>query len=150
MGTHATRRGRLSLSGQIYHVTAVTANRQAHLASFEAASACARTFSASAKAEEAQLLAWVLMPDHVHWLIQLGDNANLASCVNRLKGSSTRSMGTLFDSECVVWQRGYYDHALRKDESVEAVARYIVANPLRAGLVKSVRDYPFWDAILLR
>ena len=42
-----------------------------------------------------------------------------------------------------MWQRDYYDHALRKDKSVEAVARYIVANPLRSGLVKSVRQYAF-------
>ena len=147
MGTQATRLGRVSLSGQVYHVTAVTADRQPHFAPFEVASACAKTFSVSAKAEGAQLLAWVLMPDHVHWLIQLGENANLAACINRLKGSSTRSIRTLFGNERVVWQRGYYDHALRKDETVEAVARYIVANPLRAGLVTSVRDYPFWDAV---
>lgn len=89
------------------------------------------------------------MPDHAHWLIQLGDNANLAACVNRFKGSSTRSIRTLFGSGRVVWQRGYYDHARRKDELVETVARYIVANPLRAGLVTSVGDYPFWDAVWL-
>jgi hypothetical protein len=46
-----------------------------------------------------------------------------------------------------VWQKGFYDRALRSDEDVAAVARYIVANPLRAGLVDSVREYPFWDAI---
>lgn len=149
MGTQATRIGRISLANQLYHVTAVTTDRQPHFTSFKAASACAKTFSNSAKAERAQLLAWVLMPDHVHWLIQLGDNANLAACVNWLKGSSTRSVQTLLGIERVIWQRGYYDHALRKDESVEAVARYIVANPIRAGLVASVRNYAFWDAVWL-
>ncbi|MNN75503.1 hypothetical protein D3C81_1918110 [compost metagenome] len=48
-----------------------------------------------------------------------------------------------------VWQSGYHDHALRRDEDLKAAARYLVANPLRAGLVKSVRDYPFWNAVWL-
>jgi len=45
-----------------------------------------------------------------------------------------------------IWQDGYHDHALRAEESLEDVARYIVMNPVRAGLVKSVREYPLWDA----
>lgn len=46
-----------------------------------------------------------------------------------------------------LWQPGFHDHAVRREESLEAIARYIVANPLRAGLVKKVGDYPLWDAI---
>jgi hypothetical protein len=38
---------------------------------------------------------------------------------------------------------------LRKDEDLQTVARYIVANPLRAGLVEKIGDYPLWDAIWL-
>ena len=149
MGTEATRLGRISLSGQIYHVTAATVDRQLHFKSFESACACAKTFSMSAQAEGAQLLAWVLMPDHVHWLLQLNNGGNLPACVNRLKGMSTRSTRLMIDGKASIWQRGFYDHALRSDESVAAVARYIVANPLRAGLVTSVRDYPFWNAVWL-
>ena len=36
---------------------------------------------------------------------------------------------------------------LRKEEDILEIARYIVANPLRAGLVKKLNDYPLWDAI---
>jgi hypothetical protein len=38
---------------------------------------------------------------------------------------------------------------LRQDEDVARVARYVVANPLRAGLVKRIGDYPLWDAAWL-
>ena len=48
-----------------------------------------------------------------------------------------------------VWQRGFYDHAIRREENLRNVARYIVANPLRAGLVQQIGDYPLWDAIWL-
>ena len=43
----------------------------------------------------------------------------------------------------------HYDHALRKDEDVKKIARYIIANPLRAGLVEKIEDYPYWDAVWL-
>ncbi|MGH8412134.1 MAG: REP-associated tyrosine transposase, partial [Pseudomonas sp.] len=38
---------------------------------------------------------------------------------------------------------------IRRDEDLPAVARYIVANPLRAGLVEKIGDYPLWDAVWL-
>ena len=47
------------------------------------------------------------------------------------------------------WQTNYYDHAIRQDEDLRKVARYIVANPLRAGLVEQIGDYPLWDAMWL-
>ncbi len=48
-----------------------------------------------------------------------------------------------------VWQRSFFDHALRDEESLEAVARYIVSNPVRAGLVEDWRDYPFVGSMTL-
>ena len=42
-----------------------------------------------------------------------------------------------------LWDKGYYDRVLRDSEATEAVAPYILANPVRAGLVKSIEDYPF-------
>ena len=48
-----------------------------------------------------------------------------------------------------IWQGGFHDHALRQEDDVREVARYIVANPLRAGLVEQLADYPHWDAVWL-
>jgi hypothetical protein len=48
-----------------------------------------------------------------------------------------------------IWQRGFFDRAIRKDDDLLGIARYIVANPLRAGIVDSVGDYPLWDAMWL-
>jgi hypothetical protein len=42
-----------------------------------------------------------------------------------------------------LWQAGYFDRVLREDDSTFAVARYIVQNPVRAGLVRSPVEYPF-------
>ena len=48
-----------------------------------------------------------------------------------------------------MWARSFHDHALRRDENLLTVARYIVANPIRAGLVRRVGEYPFWNAVWL-
>ena len=61
---------------------------------------------------------------------------------------STQSKATV-QIGAPLWQTGYYDHAIRKDEDIQAIARYIVANPIRAGLVTKVGDYSHWDAVWL-
>ena len=48
-----------------------------------------------------------------------------------------------------VWQRGYHDHAVRREEDIKSLARYVIANPVRAGLSYSVGSYPHWDAAWL-
>ena len=51
--------------------------------------------------------------------------------------------------EGAVWQPGFHDRALRKNEDLVTASRYIVANPVRAGLVEHIADYPHWDAVWL-
>ena len=89
------------------------------------------------------------MPDHVHWLIQLGERDELGPLVNRLKSASARAANLALGREGQLWQRGFHDHALRREEDLKTVASYIVANPLRAGLVRRMADYPYWNAIWL-
>ncbi len=78
------------------------------------------------------------MPDHLHALASLTGTLSLAGIMKRLKGRSSRALGG------GVWQPGFHDHALRTEEDRVAVARYAVANPVRAGLVSSLRDWPYW------
>jgi REP element-mobilizing transposase RayT len=92
-------------------------------------------------------LAYVLMPDHFHWLIQLHKDTDITSSVSSVKSVSAHRINKYLGKNTRVWQRGFYDHALRKEEDLIHVARYIVANPLRAGFVKSLSDYSLWDAV---
>ena len=88
------------------------------------------------------------MPDHLHWLIELHHNT-LSSVMQRTKSRSARAINAQQNSGAQLWQKGYHDRALRYDEDHKKTARYIVANPLRAGLVKRLGDYPHWDALWL-
>jgi putative transposase len=85
--------------------------------------------------------AFCLMPDHLH--LQMAPlQGNLIDHITKWKsftGSLLRSEG--LQGSC--WQRGFYDHALRKEEDLRTVAEYIVHNPVRAGIVASWREYPY-------
>ena len=48
-----------------------------------------------------------------------------------------------------IWQQNYFEHQLRAEDDLINQARYIVANPLRAGLVNKAEEYPFWDCVYL-
>jgi len=92
-------------------------------------------------------LAWVLMPDHLHWLFGLTEHADLKKVMQLVKGRSAHYINERLSRKGKIWDKAYHDHALRKDEDVKRVARYIVANPLRKRLVNKIADYPLWDAV---
>ena len=86
------------------------------------------------------------MPDHFHGLLQLGENSLIYDVVRRFKGNVARRVNHVTGRRGSLWQAGYHDHALRQEEDLKALARYVTANPIRAGLVKRIGDYPFWNA----
>ncbi|MBY4676332.1 transposase [Marinobacterium sp. CAU 1594] len=97
----------------------------------------------------ARTLAFVVMPDHLHWLMQLNEGYSLSQSVQFVKSTSSRLINRSLSKTGRVWSKGYYDQTLRREDDIIGYARYIVANPLRAGLCRSVRYYPLWDAIWL-
>lgn len=133
----------------IYLVTSATMHRQPFFNSFRAGCAAARCFEDPAVLGDADMLAWVLMPDHAHWLLQLGKTDSLDKVVNRLKSASARKANQSMGRQGALWQASFHDHALRSDEDLQETARYIIGNPLRAGLVRRIMDYPFWNAVWL-
>lgn len=145
-GYRQLRAGRRSIAGQLYLLTTVTHHRRAFFLDPVLASTAARTLSDATIWLPSRCLAWVLMPDHWHALVELGEKTQLSAAVGRMKGVASHVLKQQCKFSGPLWAKGFHDHALRRDESVEQVARYIVANPLRAGLVNDVLDYPYWDA----
>ena len=147
VGHAALRRHRLHLPGHVYLVTATTLARQPFFKEFAPACKAARCHLDPDVYRESRLLAWVLMPDHGHWLVQIGDGDHLASLMNRIKSATARAYNEEARRSGALWARAYHERLLRGDDDVRDAARYLVANPVRAGWVKSVGDYPFWDAV---
>ena len=95
----------------------------------------------TAAAWEVELIAYCFMPDHLHVLVEgKSERANsrkFADVFRQRSGFHFRaSNGTR------LWQEGYYDHVLRDEDATIDVARYIILNPVRAGLCTDASSYP--------
>jgi putative transposase len=87
------------------------------------------------------ILVFCFMPDHLHLLLGGQQNSDLRGHVKAFKQASAYSFKREFNE--TLWQRSYYEHVLRREETVEDIARYILNNPVRAGLVEDFRQYPY-------
>ena len=98
-------------------------------------------FRSAADRQRFAFLAYCLMPDHVHALVEgLAGDSNLRVFAKSAKEKSGRAYFRRFGRP--LWQDGYYEHVLRAEEDTRAIARYILENPIRAGLVANAYDYP--------
>jgi len=92
------------------------------------------------------VIAYCLMPDHIHALIEgRHPAADFREFVRIFKQRSSfewkRERGK------PLWQRSYFEHVLRDDEDTIGVAKYILENPVRAGLVERPEDYPYLGSL---
>ena len=145
-GHAALRRGRFSARGQVYLVTFTTCDRRALFRNEDLARAALASMLDRRNWIRSRLLAWVLMPDHWHGIVELGAES-LSCLIRRLKANSARSVRIARGGIGKVWADAFHDYALREEEGLVDIARYVVLNPVRAGLVSRIADYPYWDAI---
>ena len=76
------------------------------------------------------------MPDHLHMLIGVPGDAQLSKLIRDFKRVTARTAN-------IDWQRNFFDHRLRHDESETEKFEYIRQNPVRAGLVGPTDDWPY-------
>ncbi|MDB5979877.1 MAG: hypothetical protein JWQ69_892 [Pseudomonas sp.] len=145
---HRLRLGRVSELGRVYNVTSIVENRRPVFTDWRLGRLVVTELRRAEQQGLVLSLAWVVMPDHFHWLFEL-KNGSLGALLKQVKGRSAIEFNKATGSEGRLWQRGFHDRAVRHEDDLRQLARYIVANPLRAGLVKRAGDYPLWDAIWL-
>jgi putative transposase len=74
------------------------------------------------------------MPDHLHLIAYFPED--ISTIVHKWKRWTSRNLA-------IDWQRDFFDHRLRRDESFDEKADYILQNPVRAGLVKTSEEWPY-------
>ena len=95
-----------------------------------------------AEKEGFAILVYCFMPDHVHLLVEgLRGDSDARKFIIKTKQCSAHAYATTFGER--LWQPFGHEHIVRDDEKVWVVARYILENPVRAGLARCVREYPF-------
>jgi putative transposase len=99
-------------------------------------------FLRAAGEEEFSLLAYCFMPDHVHFLVQGNSESSDGQRLIKL-GKQYAGYAYSVKYGRKLWQPWAFERVLRNDEASFTVARYIVENPIRAGLATTVSDYQF-------
>ena len=91
------------------------------------------------------LLAWIVMPNHVHLLVKVG-NTSLSKIVNELKRYTAREANKILRQEGAFWAEDYFDTYMRDTEHELKTRRYIENNPVKALLVREPREWPWSSA----
>lgn len=93
-----------------------------------------------------RLLAFVIMPDHLHIMLEPNGKESISKIMHSIKRGSSRLMNQMWNRNGSVWQRSFYERIIRDEKEFWEKVNYIYNNPLEAGLAKSPEDYPYSSA----
>jgi REP element-mobilizing transposase RayT len=140
------RRGRPRLTSfdytghYAYHITIRTATSRPVFADLDLGRSCAGALMELAAKHGFTVIAFCLMPDHIHLLAQgETDGANLKAFISAFK----QRTGFQYKKATgrPLWQVSYFDRALRRGEDLQTVADYVFSNPVKDGLVEDATHY---------
>jgi REP element-mobilizing transposase RayT len=148
-GYHRLRKGRISLPQHMYLLTTVCSQRHPWFANDRIAETTSHLLRDPCLWRDSTPLCWVLMPDHFHLVLHLGSNESLQHLMNRIKSLTSRAARSAGHAPGPVWMAGFHDRAIRREDDVAEIVRYVLGNPVRAGLTASIDAYPHrhcvWD-----
>ena len=136
------RLARLYTPCPTYFITACTHNRKG-LLDTAAIHDSFLVFCTRAKDRGVFVGRYVLMPDHLHLFVAFSPRSiNLSDWIKSLKNSLSRTLRQRSVSS-PHWQKGFFDHVLRSQESYSEKWAYVLLNPVRAGLVRQPGEWPY-------
>ena len=92
-----------------------------------------------------RLLAWVVMPNHVHLLVEIWQVPQ-SDLVRDWKGYTAHRINRLLGTNGTLWQADYWDRYIRDEEHFRKAIRYIEANPVKAALVHAPAEWEWSSA----
>ena len=93
-----------------------------------------------------RLLSWVIMPNHVHALIETTPGFPLEAVVHSWKSFTAKQVNKILGRSCQVWEEDYFDRYIRDENHLSTVVDYIEQNPVKAGLVDTASDWRWSSA----
>jgi putative transposase len=96
--------------------------------------------------ERYRLLAWVIMPNHVHAMIEQIYGHSLSTIIQSWKSYSAHTINKINESQRQVWSPDYFDRYIRNDAHYANAKFYIETNPVKARLVVKPEDWPYSSA----
>jgi REP element-mobilizing transposase RayT len=152
MHKHLQRLDRIWIEFPIYFVTVCTFRRRPILARAAIAEILVDELRHARERHGWAIGSYVIVPDHVHFFCAPERDAKtLSDFMREWKSWTSRRIRALrprpATAAITLWQREYFDHVLRSDESYAEKWDYVRENPVRAGLVRSSNDWPYFGSI---
>ncbi|HYJ05090.1 MAG TPA: transposase [Chthoniobacterales bacterium] len=138
---------RIVPNNPVYFVTACTYRRKSLLANDPVATAFAEFTERAYSERNIAVGRYVIMPDHIHLFVCGPDDFELGRWMGMLKQCLAKNV-VRAPSDDPVWQRRFFDHVLRSDESYAEKWNYVRENPVRAELVTNADDWPYAGEII--
>lgn len=91
-----------------------------------------------------ELLAAVVLPDHVHLLLRPNQGVSLSRAMKGIKGATARRLNQRRGSRGSVWQEESFDRIVRDEAGLKEKLNYMFKNPVKAGLSEDACNYPGW------
>jgi putative transposase len=125
-----------------YFLTICTSRRQRFFEDASSVELALLHILRAARDERMEITVYCFMPDHVHLFVT---GTEQGSDLRRFVRFAKQRSGYAFKRAAgrSLWQEGYVDRVVRSDEEAHEKLRYMLANPIRAGLVERIDDYPF-------
>ncbi len=93
-----------------------------------------------------QLIAWVIMPNHLHFLATMFENVELRAVAHSIKSYMAHEINKTLNRSGQLWQHEPFDRYIRNRQHFANVVKYIENNPVKAGLCREARDWKFSSA----
>ena len=132
----------------MYFVTFCADHRRAKLANKSVAAALHEFAEAAYIDHNIAVGRYVIMPDHVHLFACGPHDFILGRWIGALKQALGKAIARKRGSDSI-WQRGFFDHLLRSDESYGQKWNYVRENPVRAGFAAKAEDWPYAGEIII-
>ena len=142
------RTKRIKHPGLIYHVINRGNNRQAIFLEDEDFEKYLGLIYRYKSKFDFRLFAYCLMTNHVHLLIQVGEEGSISQIMQAITNAHTRHYHFKYRSSGHVWQGRFKSPIVSDDGYLLMVMQYIEQNPVRAGLSQRIEDYR-WSSYLL-
>jgi len=133
-------------SGYTYFMTICSYRKQQYFKSTDVANIIIKDLLHRCnQLNQIDLYCYCLMPDHLHLLLSLNEtyNKNLQAWVADFKRYTAKIIHNKSGIKSDIWQRNFYEHIIRKEESLIQKAKYILDNPVRKGIIEDWEKYSF-------
>ena len=151
----ALRKGRVSIPGQTYAITKCCGSNYRRIiadpytpdASKESAQVIIDSLQWMHREGRARCYGYVIMPDHLHAMLQLGNEMSLSDVLRTFSSFTTHVINKQNRWSGAFWQKGFYDHGMRTNESYDRHLEYFAENPARKGYVSCIEQWPFSEVL---